>query len=422
MSDELEALYDEAMWAIGTDDHDHAEELLKEMRALLPGDPRTLEVQGDLARWTDRPQAADAAYQEILATSEDPYWCGIAHSSIAALFVDAEDFDEALQHMAVASKHFISSQSTVKTIETFVGISCLYERQGELALVVEALLSAQQIIDAQQSNDQKTSEQDSGEDDEIQGLQSQIFLMLGTAYRQQGRLEEARQSLNAALKSFQMQEQPDECANALDALGVIDQIQGRYESAEKLHLKAVEINQAIDNEEGLSMTYGNLTILCTHRKQWDEAADWAGKAFLIDKDNDDENGVAHYHLLMGEIEAERGRLDEADQHLKTAGELYTDCGDAEDLMCVQSKTAVLRRLQGRLDEASEINEAMLHEAERMGHGDGIAAILEDLAQVRKAQGRLDEARSLWERSLEAYTELDSQQMMDEVQRELDALT
>lgn len=409
MNDDIETLYEDAMFALGDDDLEDAIDTLNQMLEIAPDAPHTIEVQGDVARWSDQPREAEQHYQRLLKTAPDDFWKGVAHTSLGALWGSEGQMGSVRNCFVAAVDAFLACAADDRALAAYAAIASFDVEQGEFESAAEALRSAVVLFEA--ADDTEDMESEVGT----------IELMLGTCYRQQGKLDLARQTLNQALKRFQKLEEPDECANALDALGVIEQIQGNYAAAEELHLKAVTINEAIDFEVGLSTNYGNLTILNIHRGEWDQAADWAGKAYLIDKENDDENGVGHYHLLMGEIEAERGNLTKAEDHLQQASELYQECGDAEDMISVQGKTAVLYRQQGKLDEASEINERILMEAERMGHGDGIAAILEDLAQVRKAQGRTEEARDFWQKSLAMYEELGAERMVTEVRQELAGL-
>lgn len=409
MNDDLETLYEDIMEALHDDDMEEAQELLNRMIELAPDNPLTLEMQGDVALWGEEPQQAKQHYQLLLKTAPNDYWKGVAHTSLGSLYVSLGQMKEVRSHFVAAYECYVAADTIEKAAEASGAIASFDVERGEFESAAEVLRAGLALAT------------DSGDPDEIHEYQPHLLLMLGTCYRQQGKLTEAQDTLKQALKLFQMFEVPDEAANVLDALGVIQQIQGHYDAAEELHLKAVEINETIGSLEGQSTNYGNLTILNIHRKQWDQAANWAGKAYLIDKDHDDENGVAHYHLLMGEIEAERGNFDKAEDHLRQSEELYQEHGDAEDIICLQGKKAVLYRLQGKYDEASEINERNLKEAERMGHGDGIAAILEDLGSIRKAQGKTQEAKEYWQRALDAYEELGAEQMIKDVRQQLEEL-
>ena len=409
MNDDIETLYHDAIFAIGDDDFDDAVDTLNQMLLIAPDSPYTIEIQGDLAKSDGQLLEADRYYRRLLETATDDYWKGVAYTSLGVLWGSAEQGDRVRGYFVSAVGAFLACGAEDSAVAAYAAIARFDIDQGEFERAIESLQAAITLFEK------------STAPDEIESDVGTVRLMLGTCYRQLGKLDQAKPILNEALKLFQKLEEPDQSASTLDALGILEQIQGDDVAAEKLHLKAVEMNAAIHFQAGLSSNYGNLAILHIHRSQWDQAADWAGKAYLIDKDNNDENGIAHYHLLMGEIEFERGNTDRAEDHLQQAAELYKECGDAEDIIGVQGKTAVLYRQQGKLDEASEINERILVEAERMGHREGIAAILEDLGQVRKAQGRTEDARQFWQRSLTLYEELGAQKMIAEVQRELAGL-
>ena len=60
----------------------------------------------------------------------------------------------------------------------------------------------------------------------------QAYANLGIAYRMAGKLELSKQALKEALSRFEDLNDLGECADTLDALGVVEQIQGH---AGKLH-------------------------------------------------------------------------------------------------------------------------------------------------------------------------------------------
>ena len=408
-SSDLDQLYEDAMTALAEEEVDEAIELLDQMLSDAPDDPRTLEVQGDVARAQEDVQQAERHYRRLLDRAPDDHWRGIAHFSLGALQASVEKVDLVRDHSRQAIEYFQKAAEPSKAAEVYTALASFEQNQGDFQDAVAALETAHQLI--QQENS-------AGDLDEQLATACQS---LGIAYRMAGNLELAKQTLEEALSRFEELNDLRECADTLDALGVVEQIQGHYEMAEELHMQSLTINETIDDEDGMSVNYGNLTMLNIHRRDFDQAADWSRRGYEIDEAQGSDNGVAHYHLLMGEIECERDQLDQAERHLTECAKLYEGCGDAEDKLCANSKLAFLYRLRGDLDDASEINEQVLKAAEQMDFPDGIAATLDELAHVRLAQGRTEDAKALWERALAVYRQLGSARMITEVSGHLSKL-
>jgi len=406
ISDDIEVLYDDAMTALAEEDVDEAMELRDQMVTEAPDDPHTLEVQGDIARFLDDVAMAEHYYGRLLEESTEDAWKGAAHYSLAALYGSVGNFEPVASHFLSAIDCFLAAKDLERAAQVHTSLGVFEQNQGDFGAAVVALDQARTLL---------LQDNDGGDLDEQLATVCQL---LGVALRMAGKLERAKSILQETLKRFEDLGDLGECADTLDALGVVEQIQGNYDAAEELHEKSLALNESIEYLDGMSVNYGNLTMLNIHRKQYDQAAEWAQKAFEVDDSQGNENGVAHFHLLMGEIECERGNLDEAESHLNACNEIYEECGDAEDKLCVKGKFAFLYRLRGEWEKAFELNQQVLMTSEEMDFPDGIAATLDELAHVSQSQGKLDEAREFWERSLATYEQLDSKRMIQEIRDHL----
>ena len=402
MSDQLDDWYAEAQDAFEDGDEAECERLVAAMIEANPDDPRTLEARGDFARLHENFQQAEDLYRRIGRDATDPEANGTAMFSLASLRVEQKEFQDARSFFASAVNLFAEADSCERTIDALVNLARTHEYLGELEQCAASLHRALRVIDADVDPERFDLET------------AHILLELGGCYRLLGELDAADETLSDALERFRKLEDAGECAACLDALGVVQQIRGNYDGAEELHEQAVVINEAIDSMDGLSVNFGNLTMLSIHRRDLDAAAEYAQRAHEIDAELGNENGIAHFHLLMGDIECQRGNLVSAEESLLKARDLYEVHGDVEDSMSVLSQLGVVYRHSGRLDESEKMCETALSLAEESGHADGIACVLDEFAEVRKLQGRTDEARELWTRSLKLFEELESSRMIREV--------
>ncbi len=188
------------------------------------------------------------------------------------------------------------------------------------------------------------------------------------ALRMIGRLDEADAILCEVIEKSDLIDDPISTATAYCSRGVICQIRGQYDEAERHHLKSVEIAEEEEWTEGLSMNYGNLAMLNIHRKNYDEAENWATKAYRISREDRDPSDKIHYYLVMAEIEFERDHLEKAEVYAQKALKLSERQGDREDVAVAQSKLGVIYRKLGQFTQSEEWSMNSLEALREMNHG------------------------------------------------------
>ena len=223
MNDDIETLYHDAIFAIGDDDFDDAVDTLKQMLLIAPDSPYTIEIQGDLAKSDGQLLEADRYYRRLLETATDDYWKGVAYTSLGVLWGSAEQGDRVRGYFVSAVGAFLACGAEDSAVAAYAAIARFDIDQGEFERAIESLQAAITLFEK------------STAPDEIESDVGTVRLMLGTCYRQLGKLDQAKPILNEALKVFQKLEEPDQSASALDALGILEQIQGDDVAAEKLH-------------------------------------------------------------------------------------------------------------------------------------------------------------------------------------------
>ncbi len=405
MNDRLQDLYGSAMEAIDLEEIIEADEYFQQMLEIAPNDPLTLEVAGDLAKEMGEHDKAEAYYAQMDRFSDRPDVRGRAQMSLGFLCRDKEESDTACDHFRQAIEWFY----TIGEVEDC--LTCL----GAMG---EVQFNCGQFRDSVESFRSLLRE---AEEAEVEGAELYVI----DAMRQQadglrflGELAEAEDLYRRVIARGDDDDLYFQLANALDGLGVVLQVQGRYEEAEKLHREALRINEKNGDQEGASVNFGNLARLNIHRKNWDQAEHFIRDSLAIDVEEENINGIGFGQLLLAEIECGRGNYEAADKILHKARRLYERHGITDDMASLISKLGYLRRLQGRLDEAETLQMEAKQMAEEMEHTDGIAETLNELAEIRKSQGRIDEARDLWQQSLAVFESLHSLRMIQEVKDSL----
>jgi tetratricopeptide (TPR) repeat protein len=210
-------------------------------------------------------------------------------------------------------------------------------------------------------------------------------------------------------------------AIALDGLGVICQVQGRFEEARDLHLESLQINRNIRYLEGQSVNLGNLARLHIQTEEWEQAEEYVRKSMKIEQRNENLLGIAFDKLVLAEIDIGTGRYQAAEKKLLQLEALMSREGKTDDMLAISSQIGLVHRMMGRLDEALERQLQVLAWARRMNHADGIPATLDELAEIESARGNKDQARTYWEEALERYEKLGSEKMVESIRTSLSEL-
>ena len=194
---------------------------------------------------------------------------------------------------------------------------------------------------------------------------------LGTALRQQGRIDEALVRYEKALKLDPAN------ADAHNNLGSILQDRGRFDEA------AFHYEQTLKTRPRCAEAHANLGVLACQQGRIDEAVAHYGRALEINPD------FAEVHRNLGEVLRKQGRIDEAVRHYERAVEIKPQSAEGYNGL------GNLFYQKGRIDEAARQYRKALELAPRY------AEAWVNLGAILRAQGRLDEAIACYEKSIEA---------------------
>ncbi len=188
-------------------------------------------------------------------------------------------------------------------------------------------------------------------------------------------------------------------------LGLICETRGDLDGAEKMHRRAIEINQKLRCLEGLATEYGNLGLIFRTRGDLDRAERMHTKALKIDQKLGRLEGVAnHFGNLAGIYEA-RGNLDEAEKMLSKAIEIDQKLGRLESMASNYGNLGLIHRTRGRLDEAEKMFNKSLGINQELSRLEGIANQYANLGLIYEARGDLDEAEKMHNGALEINQKL-----------------
>jgi len=196
-------------------------------------------------------------------------------------------------------------------------------------------------------------------------LRAGIQASIGTAYREQGRLDEARAEYEAALVVHREVGDLRAESTVITSLGNVHRLQGRTELARQHYEQALAIN----------------------RRRGDRRTE----------------GVAMNNL--GNIAREQGELSLANAHYEAALARAREVGSGRSEGIVLHNLGILRIMQGRWVDAGDFYEAALPLHEGAGHRRGVGILLGDQAKLLLRQGDVDAAIQKLAEAMEVIDEL-----------------
>ena len=234
------------------------------------------------------------------------------------------------------------------------------------------------------------------------------LLPAGQMARTMGEYQQAEEWLEHLLAIWEQEGEEDEAlALALNDLAVVYNSQGRYEEAEPLYKRSLEIwEKALGKEHPhVAATLNNLAELYRTQGRYEEAEPLYKRSLEI---WEKALGKEHPHVAaalnnLAALYYKQGRYEEAEPLYKRSLEIREEKlgKDHPDVATTLNNLAALYRAQGRYEEAEPLYKRSLEIWEKTlgkDHPD-VGAALNNLAALYESQGRYGEAEPLCQRAL-----------------------
>jgi len=160
-------------------------------------------------------------------------------------------------------------------------------------------------------------------------------------------------------------------AIAYGNLGNTYQTRGDLDEAEKMHRKALKINESLGRLEGVAIQYGNLGLICKTRGNLDEAEKMYSKALEIHERLGCFEGIAIAYDNLGNIYQTRGELGEAEKMYLMSLKINKRLHRFKCMAKQYRNLDIIYRTRGDLDEANKMRRKAL-KIERFGYIEGAA--------------------------------------------------
>ncbi len=165
---------------------------------------------------------------------------------------------------------------------------------------------------------------------------------------------------------------------------------GQYEDALRLYEESLALHESVPAQTGLA-------IYRWKTGDFDTAEALFEKAIAAHR-GDETEGVAWAHLMLGLMDLDRGRYDEALEHYRTAESFLVG------YWLIEEHIAEILTLQGKTDEAVAMYEDIVARTNNPEFMDALAEIWTERGDEAKAKAYVAKARARYEEQLAQFPE------------------
>jgi len=194
-------------------------------------------------------------------------------------------------------------------------------------------------------------------------------------------------------------------ARALNDIGLVyfdfDKIDIAYEK----HIAALKIRKAIDDVEGVAISYINLGCVFKVKEQYEKALINSYEAKKIAEQIDDKIGLSNYILNIGDILRRQNKLDESIRYINMALKICEEIGDKNGYSSGLSNLGLIYIEQGKLEEGLIKYKESLKLNEEIGDKRGIAVCFNHIGSFYVNEEKYEIALSYLFKSLSIFIEI-----------------
>jgi tetratricopeptide (TPR) repeat protein/DNA-binding XRE family transcriptional regulator len=235
--------------------------------------------------------------------------------------------------------------------------------------------------------------------------------LAGTLYRyllMSGHLPEAQIIYGHALRAARQSADLAAEAAALNGLGSVASVKGRFSDAVGLFEAALDCYRRCGDRAGEARLLGNLGTTEQRLHNHHVAAHYLRQAVIASQDAGDTLGVARALVELADSETEMGSRDQAADHLHRALPVLREARDPVGEAQALSRMGELSLASGQLTQAAGHFEQSLAIFRRIDHPAGVAAELCNLGDVSFGQGNYQQAVSYQRQAFAWFRQAGSQ--------------
>lgn len=217
------------------------------------------------------------------------------------------------------------------------------------------------------------------------------YVVMGSSYLNQGKLDDAIVYLNKGLKICH------DCGNKFDEawaynnLGVINERQGNYEEALKLYAISLNLKKQIGYKKGMARSYLNIAGIYIQKGQRAKAIENNKLSLKLRQEINDQTGVAECFTNIGVIQTDEGKFDEAYKSYSQALNIYNNTNNIQLSTTTVINIGYNYQQQGLFNKALEQYKKGLQMAEDANDEYVIAFCKSSIGSIYLQTGEYEEA-------------------------------
>ncbi|MEA5553658.1 tetratricopeptide repeat protein, partial [Anabaena cylindrica UHCC 0172] len=185
--------------------------------------------------------------------------------------------------------------------------------------------------------------------------------------------------------------------------------QGKFDQAVEVFQRAINIDEQINNQEGLGISLNCLGGALQRQGKLNEAKKVLNRNYNISIELKDKHHEAMVLHNLGTLFLEQNRLHEAFNNLQRSYEIFKELGYNRRLRTILNSLAKLYQKQGKIEEAIQSCKQAIAIAQEIDNKQQLAISITQLAGLYQKQGRIEEAVQSCKQAIAIAQEIDNKQ-------------
>ncbi|MCQ3929397.1 MAG: hypothetical protein DPW16_02975 [Chloroflexi bacterium] len=238
-----------------------------------------------------------------------------------------------------------------------------------------------------------------------QGVRAALLVDLAKSHENLSDYTTATQHLNEGLALARGANDQLMMVKALNALGLVTEMQGAYDEALKLNEQALEIARAIADQAGTATALKNLGNIARLRGDYDNAKQHYQESLAIRTELNDKQGMAVCLNNLGLTYYFQGNMEEAKRCLTEALDIHKQIGARFETAAGLGNLGVITASWGDTEAAKQYFEESMVTRREIGDRAGQASMLTNLGMLAKDAKDFDEAHRYFKEGLTIRREI-----------------
>lgn len=230
-------------------------------------------------------------------------------------------------------------------------------------------------------------------------LKTKAFNSLGANYLVMNKIDTARLFFYLGKQNAGFFHDSSELATALSRLGILCEMEGKYDSALICMKEGYEIFRRIKEEEQAGRTLENIGVVYLNRGELKSALTSLLDAKALFKNSKATKSLPYLHLKLGRVYAESKEWDEAVKWYRQGILGSERLGDKMRAATGLNALGILYKETGKYDSALILYRNALSLAERLNNQNLVAAVYGNMGNVYEKQGLFKEAYLFHEKAM-----------------------